>query len=74
VIEQSELGLKGGVTILWQGADQGFNHCSQPPYNLNTIRTVTPKFGAGQSHEIFPVGCTEDDPELSRFIGYIVGS
>jgi hypothetical protein len=42
VIEQSELALKGGVPILGQGADQVFNHCSQPPHNLNAIRTVTP--------------------------------
>ena len=47
VIEQSELTLKGGVTIFGQRADQVFNHCTQPPYNLNAICTVPPKFGAG---------------------------
>ena len=74
MIEQSELVLKRGVTIFGQGADQVFNHCTQPPYNLNAIRTVTPKFGAGQIHEILPVGCTDDDPEASQFIGDTVGS
>jgi hypothetical protein len=42
VIEQSELGLKRGVTMFGQGVDQVSNHCTQPPYNLNAIRTVTP--------------------------------
>jgi hypothetical protein len=74
VIEQSQLGLKGGVTIFGQSADQGIKHCTQPPYNLNAFRTVTPKFRASQIHEVFPVGCTEDDPKLSRFIGYIIGT
>jgi hypothetical protein len=47
VIEQSELTLKGGVTIFGQRAGQVFNHCTQPPCDLNAICTVPPKFGAG---------------------------
>ena len=42
MIEQSQLSLKGGVTILGQGADQVFNHCAQTPCNLNTVRAITP--------------------------------
>jgi hypothetical protein len=47
MIEQSELGLKRGMTIFGQGANQIFNHCAQPPYNLNAIGTVTSQFGTG---------------------------
>ena len=42
MIEESQLGLKGGVTILGQGTDQIFNHCTQTPYNLNAVRAVAP--------------------------------
>ena len=66
--KQVKLCAQGRTPMLRKRPRKMLDHSTQTPRNLEVLRAIKADFAESHLHEILPVWCVENHPQLAGFV------